>query len=70
MTPDVTPLLLFGGLASNRERCKGAEGDHIVGKERGRTCKIYRLDAELKALEPATDQGDIVVLRSHGSLQG
>src|SRR6478609_9325648 len=33
MTPDMTPLLLFGGLASHSEGLEGTKGDHIVGEE-------------------------------------
>jgi len=70
MAPEVTPLLLFGGFASNSERCEGAEGNHIVGKERAGADKIHRLNADLEGSEPAPDQGHIVVLRRHDSLLG
>src|SRR3712207_1147884 len=55
MAPDVTPLLLFGGFASNSERCEGAEGNHIVGKERAGADKIHRLNADLEGSEPPPD---------------
>jgi hypothetical protein len=70
MTPDLTPLLLFSGLAPHRERCEGAEGNHIVGEERARAREIHRLNTDLELLKPAADQSDIIILFSHDSLQG
>jgi hypothetical protein len=66
----VTPLLLFGGLASDNESREGAEGDHVVGKERSGADEIHRLNADLKRPKPAPDQGHIVVVLSHDSLLG
>jgi hypothetical protein len=61
---------LFSGFASNRECCEGAEGDHIFGKERSGPDEIHRLDADLERSKPAADQGNIIILFSHDSLQG
>src|SRR5215213_6551536 len=70
MTPDMMPLLSFSGLASNSESREGAEGDQVVGEERARACEIHCLDADLECPKPAADQGNIIILFSHDSLQG
>src|SRR5215207_697150 len=70
MAPNVTPLLSFGGLTSNRESREGAEGDHVVGKERSGADEIHRLNANLECPKPAADQGNIVVVLSHDSFLG
>src|SRR3712207_3228022 len=70
MPPNMTPLLLFGCLASNNESREGAKGDHVVGKERSGADEIHRLNADLECPKPASDQDDIIVSLSHDSLQG
>ena len=53
-----------------REGCEGPKGDDVVGEERAGTDEIHRLDAELELLEPAADQGEIIIVFSHDGLQG
>ena len=41
--PDIAPLRAFGRLAPGDEVLEGAEGDHILGKQRMRAGEIDRL---------------------------
>src|SRR4051794_13992489 len=70
MTPDVTPLLLLGCLPTNSEGSEGPKGDDVCGEERTGAREIHCLNAELELLKPAADQGNIIVLLTHVSLQG